>query len=673
MANLNLFTEEGRTRFRNFMLRLRSYFLFSLILGLAVGIFVTVKWGYGGLGTLQRLYLRQYAKAYVKSRVLPNRYSNYTLLLSERDGKMIGVTDELVDPVRDEQGKAVRDQSGWVFKPHPNVALAQLKWRQVKLLDRDMASWFQENIYSGLNVIDLLIPGVLICAGIVLSCVLLALLTDWRLNRRYEEGHRVRGSRQIAPGLYESEVKGADGLGLMVRPLQAGTGWGRLFGGRDRTWTLRMKRREEAQGLLILGDIGSGKSQILHRYLAQLAKRHDEAVVVYDPACEFVKAHYDRRRGDVILNPLDERSPFWSSVFECKYQTDYFMLAESFFPAPKPDRLQQTESLFLTASRDIFQRMLQFSPTPDQLVKWLSDETVIDKMLEGTELAHYVKPTAASQRAGVLGSLARVGRTLRILPSSGACKFDFSFTQWANERKGWLFLTSTKEVEDQLRPLYATYFDLLMRRLMSVDEAWGAQHPVKMIVDEAHALEYLPTLERTITEGRKYGLHLFQSIQNKHQYDDRYGRDAASTMLASPRYKIILRCNEPDSARWLSELLGEEESEKPRTSVTASVADQGRDSLHYTSQTVRRAVVSREEIGSLRDLCGYWKYGDLIVPFSYDYKAWPMRVPGFLPRASLGTRIIPIPTRPPDVGSTHSAQQSEFASNTPAITKSVDW
>jgi hypothetical protein len=486
----------------------------------------------------------------------------------------------------------------------------------------------------------------------------------------------VRGSRQIAPALYESEVKGADGLGLIVKSLQARAGVGRWFGGDNRTSTLRMKRREEAQGLLIMGDIGSGKSQILHRYLAQLAKRQDETVVVYDPACEFIKAHYDRRRGDVVLNPLDERSPFWSSVFDCRYQTDYFRLAESFCPGTRSDRLSGGDSLFLAAARDIFQRLLQFSPSPDQLVQWLSDEAAIDQMLEGTELAHYVKPSAANQRAAVLGNLARVGKTLRILPPSSACKFDFSFTQWSQERRGWLFLTSTKEIEEQLRPLYAAYFDLLMRRLMSVDEAWGAQHPVKMIVDEAHALEYLPTLERAITEGRKYGLHLFQSIQNKHQYDDRYGRDSASTMLASPRYKIVLRCNEPDSARWLSELLGEEESEKPRTSVTASVADQGRDSLHYTTQTVKRAVVSREEIAGLQDLCGYWKYGELVVPFSYDYRAWPKRAEGFIPRGSMASRVVP-PSLRPDLDPPFSSGQtggqlsrhSEFRTDTTTVTK----
>jgi Type IV secretion-system coupling protein DNA-binding domain len=403
-----------------------------------------------------------------------------------------------------------------------------------------------------------------------------------------------------------------------------------------------MKREEEAQGMLVLGDTGAGKSQIIHRFLRQLASRK-EAVVVYDPACEFVKAHYEERRGDVIINPLDARGPFWSPTFEIRYRTDYAVLAEIFFPGRKAE-MHQSEAFFLNASRDIFARMLEYRPSPQQLVEWLSDAEQIDGMVDGTELAHYIDPKAAPQRGGVMGSLARVGKTLRILPIASECEFDFSLTQWARERRGWIFLTSTKETEEQLRPLYAAYLDLLMRRLMSIDEAEGRKRPVKLVVDEVHTLQYLPTLYKAATEGRKFGLHMFQGTQNKHQYDDFYGK-AAPTMLSCPRYKIVLRCNEPSSAQWLSTLLGEEEIEKPRSGVTASVSDQGRDSINYSTVTELRPVVSREEIAALPDLAGYWKYGNLVVPFRLEFEAMRQIAEGFVPRLSLEELEQPLAAR----------------------------
>jgi hypothetical protein len=501
-----------------------------------------------------------------------------------------------------------------------------------------MERWFRSSIYGGTGLPTLFLPALVACLVVALLGMAAAIMVDQRLNRKYEEGKKLRGSRLVAPALYEREVDGADGLGLLVKSMEPENclrrATRRLSRMGEPAWKLRMKRSEEAQGMLILGDIGSGKSQIIHRFLRQMAGRDNEAAVVYDPACEFIKAHYDPGRGDVILNPLDARSPFWSFVFEQRYRTDTAIFAESFFPGRKPERMGQSELFFLNASREIFARMLEFEPHPEQLISWLSDETVIDKMVAGTELAHYIVPKAASQRGGVLGSLAKGGKTLRILPRAEECEFDFSLTEWAVARKGWIFLTSTKETEEQLRPLYAAWLDLLMRRLMSVDEAWGRQHPVKLIVDEVHTLEYLPTLYKALTEGRKFGLHLFQGTQNKHQYDDHYGQ-AAPTMLSCPRYTIILRCKEPDSAEWLSKLIGEEEIERPRTGVTASVSDQGRDSINYSSQMERRAVVSREEIANLTDLAGYWKYGEMVAPFRFDFTPWRKVAEGFVPRQTL--------------------------------------
>ena len=84
---------------------------------------------------------------------------------------------------------------------------------------------------------------------------------------------------------------------------------------------------------------------------------------------------------------------------------------------------------------------------------------------------------------------------------------------------------------------------------------------------------------------------------------------------AAPRLKLFYRCGEPESARWVSDTIGEVEIEKPKIGTTASVEDRGRDSLNYSTVVEHRPVVSKEEIMSLPDLHGYWKYGDAVVPF----------------------------------------------------------
>src|SRR5205814_3594336 len=135
-----------------------------------------------------------------------------------------------------------------------------------------------------------------------------------------------------------------------------------------------------------------------------------------------------------------------------------------------------------------------------------------------------------------------------------------------------------------------------------------------VVVDEVHSVKRLPALSNVLVEGRKYGLKLVVGTQNKAQLEEHYGRNAA-TMLSAPDLKILFRCNEPESARWVSDMIGEEEKERPRIGTTATVQANGRDSINYSTFTERRSVVSKEQIMALRNFHGYWKYSDAVVPF----------------------------------------------------------
>ena len=155
MASRNLFTEEGRTRLRNFGLRLRSYLIVFLILGLLAGAFWFSNRTRGEMGALERLYFRQYAKATAMSWISPARPGKYTLLTSGA----IGVTDELVYQVRDEQGRPARNQYGWVFKPHAGVRIEEPRWRLVRAAHGAMESWLRKNIYGGESLPGLFAPA----------------------------------------------------------------------------------------------------------------------------------------------------------------------------------------------------------------------------------------------------------------------------------------------------------------------------------------------------------------------------------------------------------------------------------------------------------------------------------------------------------------------------------
>ena len=109
---------------------------------------------------------------------------------------------------------------------------------------------------------------------------------------------------------------------------------------------------------------GSGKSSIIRQMLYQVATRAESAIV-YDPACEFVKQFYDERRGDIVLNPLDARMPYWNPSEELRRKAEAKALAVSLY---QPEGVANRFSV--EAPQKIFSHLMRFLPTPTQLVEY---------------------------------------------------------------------------------------------------------------------------------------------------------------------------------------------------------------------------------------------------------------------------------------------------------------
>ena len=414
-----------------------------------------------------------------------------------------------------------------------------------------------------------------------------------------------------------------------------------LIGLEPRSYMLRVPGMEENEGLLLLGDPGTGKSQIIHQLFGQIRwRRPPEAGVCYDPAGEFIEAHFNPAT-DFILNPLDARSPYWGPGLEVDYSspatsaTDRQLIADSLFP--DREHAPPTTQFFTKSARSIFARMLEFKPSAGRIVEWLRDEEAIDEIVEGTEHAHLIDKGAKGQRGGVLATLSEIGEALKLLPAREECAGIISLTGWARRRRGWLFITSTQDTRDALRTLQAAWINILIKRLLGAKRDFAGGRPCWVVVDEVHALRRLPALQATMVEGRKYGIKMVLGTQNKAQFEEHYGRGAA-TMLSASHTKILFRCNEPESARWVADMIGEEEKERPRIGTTATVQEGGRDSINYSTFTERRSVISKEQVMALPNLHGYWKYADAVVPFRIEPQALRRVAESFI------ARTVPRPT-----------------------------
>lgn len=488
-------------------------------------------------------------------------------------------------------------------------------------------------IYQDRRLRDLAWPPLGGGLGVLALGLLVALPQDAARARERRHGRRLKGPELVDARGFTRRLK-ADGVGWrQARPT------GRLQFSRP-AW-IRIPHTLESSHVLVMGDTGTGKSALIRQLLLQVQAR-GETAIVYDPALEYTPQFFDPDRGDAILNPLDARTPFWTPADELRLDAEALTLAESLFPE-RPNE----NSFFSDAPRRIMAFLLTHRPDAAQIVAWLSDPAALDALLAGTPYAVMIDPTAGPQRAGVLASLNMVADALQLLPTEADTRQRWSATAWSTTRRGWLFFTSTPETRARLVPLTSLWLDTLVLRLMNQNQPTSRR--TWFVIDELASLQRLPQLHTAMTEARKSNSPLVLGFQGRSQLAKRYGLDAEA-MLSQPATKVFLRTSEPEAAKWISQTLGEVETERLRQSRSAGDgwATTSRQSTSYALERQVEPLVLPSEISGLANLQGYLKLGNLVTMLRVPFITLPKRHPALVPRAEPATPLQePAPRVPP--------------------------
>jgi hypothetical protein len=368
-------------------------------------------------------------------------------------------------------------------------------------------------------------------------------------------------------------------------------------------------------------------------------RERGETAVVYDPALEFTPQFFDPAT-DVLLNPTDQRMPFWTPSDEVQYPAEALALAGSLFP-DKPHE----NTFFTESARKIFAHLLRYRPTPQDLTAWMKDMNEVDRRIAGTELEAMVPVSAAGQRAAVQGTFNQAAAAFQLLPKESEAKGRWSAAAWAKERKGWLFLPSTPTQRESLRPLLSMWLDSLILRLMELGQK--GVRPVWFILDELASLQQLPQLPTVITESRKANVCLVLGFQGRSQLEALYGLQAEA-MLSQPMTKIFLRTSEPHAAEWISKSIGDVEVmrlEQSQTQGFPVVLNPSQSSRTVSWQRRTEPLVMASTIGGLKNLTGYLKSQDFVVPISFPYSQPVANQPGFLQRPLPELEVLSVPPK----------------------------
>ena len=563
-------------------------------------LFLTVVFLYGRLrfiGTpLQRFYMPVYVRTSIFGSFSRTHRSQYRMLFLTGRGMKPGpaMNDDVVrGKTVEPDGRIIPLALSSAVIQHGNDLLFRGPVRSY--VDARLSDYLKTALYKGNDLSTILKTPLLCGAGMFLVLLPFAVTKDVKRQKALKYGRRLKGPERLTPQEFNRTVKG-DGIGFKTDDMKE---------------MIRIPAKAEAQHMQIIGDTGSGKSALLFQVLRQVQGRGDSAIV-YDPAREFVKRFYDPSRGDVILNPLDKRCPYWGPAEDLRSRSEAKALAASLFQPPQ-DRKGE---FFIESPQKIFAFLMAYRPTPDELVQWMSNPDEIDRRLKGTEHAHLIDPRAQQQRAGVLGSLGLVADSLRLLPKREEGNGTWTATEWAEKRKGWIFITSLPAEREALRPLQSLWIDWLVLRLLN--EPTKEQKRVWFVIDELASLQKLPQLHTAITEGRKGQNPVLLGFQGKAQLEYLYGH-LAEVMLSQPATSVWLTTKEPNAGEWVSKFIGKVEIERLRETHF----DGTRSGHNFTIERQVEPLVLESEISGLADLHAFMKYQNFVTFFSFPYFDMP--------------------------------------------------
>jgi len=524
-----------------------------------------------------------------------------------------------------------------------------------------LSPYLQETFFDGESAWRLLLQPVLWGAAAVLFLLAGGITIQERSRQEERHGRRTKGPELLSP-LRSNYVAKADGIRFRLRFAN----WllGRLpFGP-----SYRIPRKLESSHILLMGDTGSGKSTSIRQILRQVEERRESAIV-YDPAMDFVGEFYNPRRGDLILNPLDARCPYWSLGSELVREETATTIAAAFLPEREHGR-----EFFTDGPRRILAHLLKRKPQPRDILKWTAAPETMATMVKGTPLAALLDPTAPPQRAGVIASLNMVADSLELLPEyDEAQRKSFSTAEWYTERKRWVFLTSSADYRETLLPLHSVWLDLFILRMMGHCEDHEAK-PVWFVLDELASLNKLPQLHTAVTENRKYGNPVVVGFQGRSQLEKRYGQDAEA-MLSQPATKIFFKTSEPRAAKWISEAIGDIEVERLKESRNMGPIG---DKKSYVLEITVKPLIMASEIAGLEPLRAFIKQENRVVPVRFRLAKKLSKQPEFIERKIAETVSKPteatLTTGPPPKKPATPVPSTQAAlplSNTPAA-KSQD-
>lgn len=395
-----------------------------------------------------------------------------------------------------------------------------------------------------------------------------------------------------------------------------------------------MRKNSENLHTLVGGAQGVGKSQLFIARMKEIRARGIRAIV-YDPSGEFTEAFY-RPGKDILMNPLDARSPNWNVWNEIERDFHFDNMANGLIPDPA-----EADPFWAKAGRMVLKDVYKVlgrsgRRTNRDLYNTFAKSNLAEMyaLLQGEAGQTFVDPVTERTGMSLKMTVQNQLEAFRFLHDQGE---PFSIRKWVQneDSDSWMFITCNEEMRQALVPVLSLWIDTAMKAVLSLKPIHRER--LWFMLDELPTLQKLDILKLALTNTRKYGLCCMLGVQDFSQLYEIYGRDLAKTIISGCQTKVLLRVTDGEAAKLMADAMGEAEVDEKEETLSYGLAA-NRDGVSVFSKRNLRDIVLSSEILTLPDMTGY-----LVIPGDYpvgkihfQYVPTPKIAKGFEERVGFG-------------------------------------
>ena len=510
----------------------------------------------------------------------------------------------------------------------------------------DFNTFLPEKLEGVSNIIYIdIIKNVLVAnSSIFLSYFLptffISLIVAFKMSNKEEEIHK-RGSRLLNFKDLKKEI---------YKYIRINKDSYRLEVGKE---LIPIPFSQEVKNCLIVGMVGSGKSQAIYNLLFgnfdKKSKKTSngivdfrEPMIIYERKGDDFLGSLFRRGKDLLFDPRDKDCIKWN-IFEDmlteeneidETMVDFFVSSICPISDSKSAHFEEQGSSVIKAlllavagseypTNKYLIDYIRAYPTPKELREALiNDKTVkrfgVDNQVIGA-LTINAEGQLDNQGNSVFATCNKVFKNL----SNRAFYFEesnFSVRRFIKSLEDdkydiRLFIVNTSLNEGAYNTYFSLFFTLIFKHILSLKNSHNRR--IHLILDELMSLasnknlgKFLITkLIDTLAESRSKGLNTVLAFQALSQLSEIVGENLLKSLFQMCGSKIILQYSEPQGAKLLSQFLGEKEIDRKKQGINRANNLSG-DRVNENEEEKLKKIVLESEFANLEPLNGFIKVGN---------------------------------------------------------------